>query len=184
MITFNFKKPKKEVEEKYNFPVLTQKALTNQKGSVAKFTMNKALIDSLGLDLSQECNVSMGLMQEEGSAQLVLVNTTGMQTPHQFHVNNDGSLNSKSLLNRLVKFGFEFDETVDNEFSLYEVIDELKSVAFLSLINVDSFDNTDQYLQNLPPVEDMFPGLADIDDEFEEAYGATNNDYIYNDFKQ
>jgi hypothetical protein len=95
-ITFDFKKKKEEEREQYLFPVLTQIPRTDEKGSVAKFKLNKALIEALGSPKL----VSVG---QDEAGDIIIANTSDLQTPHQFHVNSDNTVNSKFLFERLAK---------------------------------------------------------------------------------
>lgn len=132
MITFNFKKAKAEEVEKYAFPVLTQLAYTGEKNSVAKFELNKAALKALGYDEDLKgSKLSIGMVDN----MLVIANTTGLETDHQFNVNMNGSVNSKFLLDRINKH-FEIDETVDNEFKL--IVGETDGVKYAHLdINME-----------------------------------------------
>ena len=84
MITFSFKAKKNLKEEKYNFPVMTQKEYTGEKNAVARFEFNKAALKALGYpeDLTG-CKMSIGMVDN----MLCVVNTTGMETYHQYNVN-------------------------------------------------------------------------------------------------
>lgn len=127
MITFNFKKAKSVKEEKYNFPVLTQLSYLGDKNSVVKFELNKAALDALSYPENlKNCKLSVGLVDN----MLVIVNTTGVETEHQFNVNMDGTVNSKFLLNRINKH-FEIDKTINNEFKL--IINETEGVKYAFL---------------------------------------------------
>lgn len=114
-ITFSFKTKKDQPKEKYEFPVMTQKAYSGEKNAVARFEFNKAALTALGYpeDLTG-CKMSVGM----ANGMLAIVNTTGMETDHQYNVNKgDGSVNSKFLLTQIIKH-FEIDTIEDNEFKL------------------------------------------------------------------
>ncbi len=127
-ITVSFKTKKNLQEEKYNFPVMTQKGYSGEKHSVAKFEFNKAALDALGYpnDLTG-CKLSVGMVD----GMLCIVNTTGAETDHQYNVNKgDGTVNSKFLLTQINKH-FEINTIEDNEFKL--IVEEVDGMKYAYL---------------------------------------------------
>lgn len=121
-ITFSFKKKKKEEPEKYHFPAITQKPYSGEKHSVAKFALNKAALKAMGYpeDL-KNCKISVAM--DDVSEEIVLINSTGHVTDHQFNVNMDGTVNSKFLLDRVTKF-FGHSPVEEVSFIMEESMDE------------------------------------------------------------
>lgn len=161
MITFSFKTKKEQPKEKYEFPALTQVAYSGEKNSVAKFEFNKAALSALGYpeDL-KECKLSVGMAE----GMLCIVNTTGLETDHQFSMNLNGSVNSKILLNRIQKH-FEIDETQDNEFKL--IINETDNMLYAHLDPnmevVEVEETTDAIGESIDTMVDNFPNMFEGD---------------------
>jgi hypothetical protein len=121
-ITFSFKEQRKIEQEKYDYPVLTQRAFivdpTSQR-TVAKFALNKAALKALGYpEKLKDCKISVG--RDDETNELVLVNTTGADTDKQFNVTADATFNSKFLLDRLTK-EYPIDIEKENEFQVVAV---------------------------------------------------------------
>lgn len=177
-ISFVFKKQSSVVEtpEKYDFPVLTSCVLLAIKGSVARFEMNKALLEALNIDLTKDALVSVG-QNEDG--QLVLVNTTGMETPYQYHVNKDGSINSKKLYERLVKTWTEFNPNAVNEFKLVGSIEDGMNIATIEEVIIETVVK----LEDIPTLMENALTEAEVmeaDDDFDamEAYHAQEEERL------
>lgn len=174
-ISFNFKKKSnvEEVVEKYNFPVLTSCIIPAIKGSVARFEMNKALIEALNIDFNKDPLVSIG---QNDDGDLVLVNTTGMSTPYQYHVNKDGSINSKKLHDRLMKSNMNFNPAVVNEFMLLGSIEDELNIATIIDTVVISSEVTESIEATTVPIEvDM--ELEDSNVEFFDPSYVMNKNF-------
>ena len=136
-ITFSFKEKKKITPEKYDFPVLTQFPYTGEKHSVAKFELNKAALRALQYPENlKDCKISVGMNDENG--RIVLVNTTGQETPNQFNVNMDGTVNSKFLLGRLTK-AFGHSPVENKEFVLAETGDIVPDPLVLEVYEMEEY---------------------------------------------
>lgn len=155
-ITFSFKKKKKEEPEKYHFPAITQKPYSGEKHSVAKFALNKAALKAMGYpeDL-KDCKISVAM--DDVSEEIVLINSTGSVTDHQFNVNMDGTVNSKFLMERVTKF-FGHSPVEEVDFILQQAMDEDSgfSVFYLEALGMES-DGNDYINCNGCDCEEKYP---------------------------
>lgn len=167
-ITFSFKDKKKIEQEKYNYPVLTQKPYDeSKKGTVAKFAMNKSMLDSLGYpkDL-KDCKISIA--RDEDTNEIVLINSTGMETDHQYNVVSDGSFNSKFLLGRIKKSFPDVDALEGCEFHKISIeTDEESAITYARLCKKLEDSNTfmeslNEILDELCPVEEFLPSTENM----------------------
>ncbi len=167
-IIFGFKKKNvEEVVEKYNYPVLTSCVQSAVKGSVARFEMNKALIEALSIDLSKDSLVSIG---QDDNGNLVLANTTGMETPYQYHVNKDGSVNSGVLHKRLQRSFSDFNPAIKTEFNVTIAVEDELNIAIVNglLLPVEITD-----INELPaPPEVIYIPTEEIDELRQQEYFA------------
>jgi len=154
-VSFNFKREKKvkEVVEKYSLPVLTQLSKQEEKKSVAKFKLNKALLDILQIS-GKDCSISVG-QTDDGA--IVLVNTTTIDTPHQSHVNADGTINNRFLLDRITRM-YPISSDEEHEFSTEYMYEEGFHMAVITGILV----------------QEEAPEITDVEFEYQEANHEEN----------
>ena len=155
-ITFSFREKKRIEGEKYDYPVLTQLPYSGEKHSVAKFQLNKAALAELGYPENLKgCKISVGIDDETGN--IVLVNSTDMETPNQFNVNMDGSVNSKFLSGRLAKeFGSSPAEF--KEFALQTVRNtDLKACEVGEMpLTMDELVEQQHYIDGSEEAQEMY----------------------------
>ena len=155
-ITFSFKEKRKIEQEKYDYPVLTQRAYdTEKKGTVAKFAMNKAMLSALGYPADlKDCKISVA--RDEDTNEIILLNSTGVETPNQANMVSDGSFNSKFLLGRLKKAFPELNVGVENEFDIIRIERE-GSEIYARIVDPAISIVEDDYAPEPYPEEEFLP---------------------------
>lgn len=168
MITFSFREKKKEEQEKYDFPVLTQLPYTGEKNTIAKFTMNKAALEAFGYPKDLK-GYKISVAREQESKDIVLVDTTNQETVNQYNINKDGSFNSQFLLKKLMKQK-HIDPKEQHEFWLQFNQDEYSGLCYVTIEDMPSNEPVTEgnvypaYTHDFQDVEEDFPEGLYVED--------------------
>ena len=128
-LSFDFRR-KDENKEVFDFPVLTQLPKNDGKHSLATFKLNKRALEELNYDPAdlKGSKISVGKLEGE----LIIANTTGIETEHQHNLNLNRTISSSFLLKQLVE-RFEINSNKLNYFNLHIGKDEESNIYFASL---------------------------------------------------
>lgn len=138
-ITFSFKDKKKMEQEKYDYPVLTQKPYDEVVRGVAKFAMNKAMLTQMGYPKELKgCKISIA--RDDESNEILLINSTGIETANQYNVNADGTFNSKFLLGRIKKSFSDINSIEGYEFHNIGVEQDDENTVMFTRIYKKQYD--------------------------------------------
>ena len=128
-LSFDFRR-KDENKEVFDFPVLTQLPKNDGKHSLATFKLNKRALEELNYDPAdlKGSKISVGKLEGE----LIIANTTGIETEHQHNLNLNRTISSSFLLKQLVE-RFEINSNKLNYFNLHIGMDTESNIFFASL---------------------------------------------------
>lgn len=143
-LSFDFRK-KDETKEVFDFPVLTQFAKNESKHSLATFRLNKRALEELSYDPAdlKGSKISVGKVDGE----LIIANTTGIETEHQHNINLNQTVSSSFLLRKLME-RFKFNPVKDNHFNLHVGMDAESNIFFASLELMQLDENTESVVEN------------------------------------
>lgn len=143
-LSFDFRR-KDENKEVFDFPVLTQLPKNDGKHSLATFKLNKRALEELNYDPAdlKGSKISVGKLEGE----LIIANTTGIETEHQHNLNLNRTISSSFLLKQLVE-RFEINSNKLNYFNLHIGIDTESNIFFASLELMQLDENTESVVEN------------------------------------
>ena len=143
-LSFDFRR-KDENKEVFDFPVLTQLPKNDGKHSLATFKLNKRALEELNYDPAdlKGSKISVGKLEGE----LIIANTTGIETEHQHNLNLNRTISSSFLLKQLVE-RFEINSNKLNYFNLHIGMDTESNIFFASLELMQLDENTESVVEN------------------------------------